>query len=787
MKYDRASKGSRGSASQWNGFLDMHKAFYGNTVGQGLIPPILQSSTIVSATLKKGAEAIGAYQPVRIVKNFGFKNVVDTMPSYEVEPVDAVDDNGDPTDRHGNYGFTLGEGVTEANGGRIVIGGLALVAVTKSKLNGDDVRTYAEDWDPKWAFGGYQGDYDSAYYVVNDGSLCALRETDAFLLAPIGHFKVVSWYVPKEADSALESDNSVAYLAIDMTRHDAMATAVCFDGCPSGYGPPTSQIDRSGNYFADKINLVPALCVLYTGLNAPHDDLPNSYQQLSGDYDGSDVAEVVLQRQNWDFPAVFVNTSSRGIPSGLIRVKYDGAINRLVPIDAPAASVNETSAFAQYSTVNGHPIRMGAALDIEQPNQNPTIEDFNYNSSKTLGMFLGRTDGADYESATRGLIAFANNDFLEAATWHGEIGGSGGTEYSSRYGSVNLSRNVVRSWILMTHEDHTHATVSDKLNGFRMDGALCSCDWGAYKIVNLLQPKSGDGGSTYPKWVEADVMVLDPIRTKSFEQVLQTGTDRTPDQYDNVLGLTPFIPSGNKVVDTTVSCRFPELIAENGVTYARRNFVDHFPQAQYAGVLHYQVRLEAVLDDPPLEISLTTGAGDDESQALSYPIFIHKGARAHLTVYGIEGDGVTESKLQKAELFMPSGLCHEVNSVVQLPVSNVSGTIPFMWGEKYEKIDIRLEWDDDSCEDASFVKGLEGDITTQNQNIPVGSSTLELNRLGVADYDWNTNLFLQGGNTAGQGGSTSFYTESPPAWPTFADGSDDRPSGGGYQAYLEGD
>ncbi len=195
MKYDRASKGSRGSASQWNGFLDMHKAFYGNTVGQGLIPPILQSSTIVPATLKSGESAIGAFQPVRLVKNFGFKNVVDTMPSYEVELVDAVDG-----ERHGNYGFTLGEGVTEANGGRIVIGGLAIVAMDAEQLYVDKADAEKE------------GSFDSSYYMVPDETM----STDLRLIAPVGHYKLLSWYDPT-AIAGFDADDKV-YVALDMAQ-----------------------------------------------------------------------------------------------------------------------------------------------------------------------------------------------------------------------------------------------------------------------------------------------------------------------------------------------------------------------------------------------------------------------------------------------------------------------------------------------------------------------------------------------------------------------------------------
>ena len=195
MKYDRVRKGGKPSASQWNGFLDMHKAFYGNVAGQGLIPPMLQSSTIVPATLKSGSDAIGAYQPVRIVKNFGFKDIIDSMPSYEVEPVDATDG-----ERHGNYGFTLGEGVTAEGGGRVVIGGIAIVAMDAEQLKVDKAAAQKD------------GSFDSSYYMVPDETL----STDLRLIAPVGHYKLSSWYVPDAVSGFGDTDK--VYVALDMSR-----------------------------------------------------------------------------------------------------------------------------------------------------------------------------------------------------------------------------------------------------------------------------------------------------------------------------------------------------------------------------------------------------------------------------------------------------------------------------------------------------------------------------------------------------------------------------------------
>ena len=199
MKYDRVRKGGKPSASQWNGFLDMHKAFYGNVANQGLIPPMLQSSTIVPATLKSGSDAIGAYQPVRIVKNFGFKNIIDSMPSYQVEPVDATDG-----ERHGNYGFTLGEGVTAESGGRIVIGGVALVAIEAQFVRYDKIQQVRD------------GVYETLFYAVPDGTLSSDYTLYASQIAPVGHFRILG---SSNVESLEQFDGGdTVYLAIDLEQ-----------------------------------------------------------------------------------------------------------------------------------------------------------------------------------------------------------------------------------------------------------------------------------------------------------------------------------------------------------------------------------------------------------------------------------------------------------------------------------------------------------------------------------------------------------------------------------------
>ena len=312
MKYDRASKGSRGSASQWNGFLDMHKAYYGNTVGQGLIPPILQSSTIVPATLKKDAEAIGAFQPVRIVKNFGFKNVVDTMPSYEVEPVDAVDG-----ERHGNYGFTLGEGVTEANGGRIVMAGVAIVQLDARDLQYD--KTGAEK----------VGDFDSSYYMVPDSTLSG----DTELVVPAGHFKVISWYASEDVEQ-FNTDDKV-YIAIDM------------EDSPDAFRVKTATDIQGANTPNDSTGVDCQSTTGYVYYNVSESDAPDG--------------DLELVREESKYEITIYNVLKDTIPSGDHLVTYSKEYNRFVVL---AASGGGGSTAYMVETGNASLIG-GVSRDLE--------------------------------------------------------------------------------------------------------------------------------------------------------------------------------------------------------------------------------------------------------------------------------------------------------------------------------------------------------------------------------------------------------------------------------------
>ena len=194
INYRKASEGSqRGiSSNQWNGFLQMHKDIYAGNVGNSPLPPVLSKSIIADAVLAEDSEDIEPFAPCRIVKQVSLSNITSDTPTYVVEAVDTAD-----TPKHGNYAFSVNEGVREEKGGRIILSGLAIVALTY------DDAVYNIDSDI------YER-RENAYYIVNDKTL----SQEAKPIAPVGHFKIVSWYDPSKIDSSL----STVYVAVDINQ-----------------------------------------------------------------------------------------------------------------------------------------------------------------------------------------------------------------------------------------------------------------------------------------------------------------------------------------------------------------------------------------------------------------------------------------------------------------------------------------------------------------------------------------------------------------------------------------
>ena len=195
ISYRKASPGSgRGiSSNQWNGFLQMHKDIYAGNVGDTPLPPILSKSIVADAVLAEDSEDIEPFAPCRIVRQVSLTNIASDTPSYVVEAVNTAD-----TPKHGNYAFSVNEGVRAEKGGRIVLAGLAIVAVPYEEM---DLNSADEQIDT----GG-----ESSYYLINDKTLSQSAEP----IAPVGHFKIVSWY----DRATLNDEYEVLYVAVDMAK-----------------------------------------------------------------------------------------------------------------------------------------------------------------------------------------------------------------------------------------------------------------------------------------------------------------------------------------------------------------------------------------------------------------------------------------------------------------------------------------------------------------------------------------------------------------------------------------
>jgi hypothetical protein len=173
----------------------MHKDIYQSNAGGSPTPQGLQQSVIADAVLHASATAdIPPYTPVRLIRNMTITNPGINTPSYEVLPVANIADN----DFMPSYGFTLGEGLSAANGGRVVVSGVAYASVTKADL------THSSKL----------GTWDSTYYVVNDGSL--MTTANHSYLSPVGHFRLLAWNDLTQVNSELAADTDEVLLMIDL-------------------------------------------------------------------------------------------------------------------------------------------------------------------------------------------------------------------------------------------------------------------------------------------------------------------------------------------------------------------------------------------------------------------------------------------------------------------------------------------------------------------------------------------------------------------------------------------
>lgn len=290
-KMTRLNSGDRKISSEtWNGFVQMYEDSRNRTNVSGdplkrPIPPILNGSTIALATLKKGQDAIDGYQPVRITEIAGTSDIALGLPLYEVEAVDALDASGEPTERHGNYAFTMAEGISKQSGGRIIVAGLAVVSVARNQVSLDAASMPVTEA------------VKQSYYMIPDKTLSDVTDV---LLAPVGHFKLVSWHDAAKQTAGRRVNDKI-FLLVDMSKRPTVFTATTDGTVPASSeasGVTTLSSTRAFTYY------------------------------LTG---GSETLKRIdVEKDDQNYEILTYNTTDASMPAGEYMVSYSPDYNRFV-------------------------------------------------------------------------------------------------------------------------------------------------------------------------------------------------------------------------------------------------------------------------------------------------------------------------------------------------------------------------------------------------------------------------------------------------------------------------
>tara|TARA_R100001463_G_scaffold2401_4_gene10156 strand:+ start:6870 stop:8030 length:1161 start_codon:yes stop_codon:yes gene_type:complete len=285
------------SASGWNSFVRMHDDYYKSGGSFIESSSILRNSAIVDVVLDDEAEDIKPYHPCRIVKSGKFLQETGRM-WYIVEPVDRVDDAGNPTERHGNYAFTLAEGVT-GKGGRAVVSGLAIVAVTR-----DQARDMFES-----ESGGVfnEGKYDSSYYIVPDKTLSS---QDKKVIGPVGHFRFVSWYDSGEVQKQFDLLSDDLLMVVDLNQR------------------PTSFLAKVDTTI-DASSTASEVVTLNSG---------KAYAYYGVSESTADSGKLEVKKDEYNYEIEVFNSTASVIATGKHLVGYSMEYNRLVVLAAVAST-----------------------------------------------------------------------------------------------------------------------------------------------------------------------------------------------------------------------------------------------------------------------------------------------------------------------------------------------------------------------------------------------------------------------------------------------------------------
>jgi hypothetical protein len=626
MSYQKASAGSkRGiSAGQWNGFVQMHKDFYAGNTGSGLLPPLLQNSVIANAVLADNMESVDPYQPVRIVKQVNFNDPMISMPSYIVEPVDATDG-----ERHGNYGFTLSEGCTPEGGGRIVVSGIALVAVTRDQcVEGSEVgANYLGT-----PFDGYDGKYESSYYMIPDGTL---SDDDKTVVSPVGHFKIISWYEPDDIKKQADDSDSIVYLAVDMNRRFTTASVEIF-ATISGYsGAFDDQTYNQGYAYLERpLEGTPATIADVNPRVLNNNSEPNTPSIKNGE-------------ANY-FRCLVTNPHLYDISQGTHVVSYSESYNKLIVTGDPMHNDGRINAW-MYSFDPDELCSRGRSSGFYIANGYGDYEDDNTDSCP-YPTYL-------YTSEDR----FSEGTVMLAADYMTKGGSSGPTFYNQGVPS-QLADDLSPAIVLMMDANHEYATYCGEK--CPEEGVLMSADYGEYRIIDKKPLHNNSASGTYPQWnrclgfLKNESQMSGVVEIDTINATAHTGT-----KY-NVAPLVT--PEGLKEVTTAT-------VKTNVIGLTRANHVDKMSQPQYQGSLTLICK-QSMTNTSSITLDSTT---------------IYKyNCPTTLRVWGVDSAGA-ETLIDSSVWDTNISALHDASAGNFETVYNVN----FFWEEKYKFIYFDIETD----------------------------------------------------------------------------------------------
>ena len=626
-KVKRLSPGDRAiPATTWNAFVSMYEDKYQTTsiTGDPLsrpVPPILSGSSIALAVLKKGQDSISGYSPVRITKVEVARDLAFALPLYEVEAVDAVDENGDPTDRHGNYAFTMAEGVNKTGGGRIVIAGLAIVALTRDQcVDGTEVGSnYLGS-----PFDGYDGKYEGSYYVVPDGTIL---DDDKTLLAPIGHFKVTSWYDPSNISAGKTLSDRI-FFVIDMNQRFTSISVELFAAISGYSGGYDDQTYNQGYAYVERpLEGVPA-------------EIADVNPRISNNSGEPNTPSIKNGESNY-FRCLVTNPHLYDISEGTHVVTYSASYNRLIVTGDPVHNDGRINTWYYYIDSN-EKVSRGHASAFEI-----TGGWGNINNDNTDTCPYPTSYDMDDTRIVEGRLTLAT-DYMTA-------GGGQGTGYNNQGVTAITADAIAPAIVLMLDSSHDYATWC---SAYADESVLVSAPFGEFKIIDKKPLHNNTVSGSYPQWSRCLGFLQNQTPMSTVYSLDSSTFDDLPDTANDHYAEIGYNTQ-----------HFPEVLA-NGVIsgskkgLTREGHVDNAPNPHYHGVVNLT---------NGFNVSNSGTTVIDGTTLYSYSL------STELFAVGVEAD-LTETTISSSRWAIPSGTLLSGSSADFFGTYNLN----FFWEEKYK-------------------------------------------------------------------------------------------------------